>query len=222
MGGDNLSYLTRKLQKVINDLANWGSRCGLTFSPEKTVAIIFTRKKIKEVNKLKIYGKVIEYQTSTKYLGLTLDSKLNWTQHINNVLTSNLAYLRRLINKTKSVHGPKPKLIKWAYTGIIRPRVSYGVMIWGNKLHLKKHDAMLTQLNRTAIKGLTKFKQSTPTAALEIITDIIPLKLHLLKTGMTTYCRLKSQLDRWKGKTNSHKILSHLEFWEKKRLKKKS
>ena len=81
-----------------------------------------------------------------------------------------------MINKIKSIYGPKPKLVKWAYTGIIRPKINYGEMIWGNKIKLKKHEHKLQQINRTALKGYTKFMHSTPTAALEIMTPLTPFK----------------------------------------------
>ena len=164
--------------------------------------------------KLKIYGQELEYKNSSKYLGLTIDAKLSSNEHINNVLTTNLAYLRQLINKTNSIYGPKLKLIKWAYTGIVRPRISYGIMIWGNKLQQKRHINMLKQLYRTAIKGYTYFVKSTPTAALEIVTDTMPLKLYLLKTEMTSYMRLRHRLDEWKEDSCDSKNISHLSYWE--------
>ena len=76
-------------------------------------------------------------------MGLTIDKKLEWKTHINTTIDTNLASLRNIISKIKSIYGPKPKLVKWAYTGIICPRLSYGVMIWGNKLRLKKHEKKL-------------------------------------------------------------------------------
>ena len=210
MGGKDLQYITIKIQKVINNLTDWGHTCGLKFSPEKTVTIIFTKKKKMTAKKLKIYGQGLEYKNSTQYLGLTIDAKLPWNEHINNVLTTNLGHLRQLINKTNSIYGPKPKLIKWAYTGVVGPRISYGIMIWGNKLQQKWHTNMLKQLNRTAIKGYTYFVKSTPTAAMEIATDTMPLKLYLLKMGMTSYMRLRHQLDEWEVDTCDSKNTSHL------------
>ena len=70
-----------------------------------------------------MYGKKISYSSTVKYLGLTLNAKLKWEEHINNTIKTNKSCMRMLASKTNSIHGPKPKLIKWAYTGIVRPRV---------------------------------------------------------------------------------------------------
>ena len=100
LGSDDLNFMTKKTQKMLDELTDQGSTCSLKFSSGKTVAILFTKKKKLAAHKLKIYGKNIEYQKSTKYLGLTINSKLARTEHITNTLNTNLAYLRKLINKT--------------------------------------------------------------------------------------------------------------------------
>ena len=79
--------------------------------------------------KLKIYGKQMEYATSTRYLGVILDDRLNWGKHWQEKIPSNLKYLRHLANRMRQLHGPKPKLMRWVYTGIIRPKITYGAMI---------------------------------------------------------------------------------------------
>ena len=42
-GGKDLNHITNTLQIILNQLQNWGSTCNLTFSPEKTFAMIFHR-----------------------------------------------------------------------------------------------------------------------------------------------------------------------------------
>ena len=40
-GGKDLNHITNTLQLLIKQLQNWGNACGLKFSPEKTVAVLF-------------------------------------------------------------------------------------------------------------------------------------------------------------------------------------
>ena len=67
-----------RTQKVVNDLITWGHSCGLKLNPDKTVCIIFTKVKniIRYPNKSIAGGKNVDFSTSTKYLGVTLDHKL--------------------------------------------------------------------------------------------------------------------------------------------------
>ena len=102
--------------------------------------------------------------------------------------------------------------MKWIYTGIIRPRLTYGAMIWG---HCSKNKTMMKQLynlNRAACMMITATTRSTPQASLEILYNIPPLDLHLQEIGLTTYARLQSQLGKpWQSKTTFKR--PHITYW---------
>ena len=92
----------------------------------------------------------------------------------------------------RQLHGPKPKLMKWIYTGIIRPRITYGAMIRGHCKQSKSMTKQLYNLNRTACMMITTTTRTTPQAALDI---------HIKEIGLTAYIRLRHQLDKpWTSK----------------------
>ena len=64
----------------------WAKDSGLSFSANKTKVMLFTRK-TKKMRKLRLYiqGQEIEQVNSFKYLGITLDSKLHWNLHMDNI-----------------------------------------------------------------------------------------------------------------------------------------
>ena len=76
---------------------------------------------------------------STKYLGVTIDNQLSWTPHINQKIDQCSTLLRVITRKTSSYFGPKPKLMRWVYTGIIRPKLAYGALVWTHNLSTKQH-----------------------------------------------------------------------------------
>ena len=49
---------------------------------KKTVVIHFTKSRTVPKHFIKMNGKNIEYSTDCTYLGLHIDSKLNWNKHI--------------------------------------------------------------------------------------------------------------------------------------------
>ena len=44
-GSNSINFITTRLQRIIDELTIWGSTCGLKFSSEKTVAILFSKSK---------------------------------------------------------------------------------------------------------------------------------------------------------------------------------
>ena len=68
--------------------------------------------------------------------------------------------MRTLAAKTRTIHGPKPNLMKWLFTGIIRPKLVYGAMIWGKAIYKKEYKKQLNSLNRIACTSATVIGRS--------------------------------------------------------------
>ena len=106
---------------MLQNLTGWGRECGLRFNPEKTVAVLFTRKRKEPTNFVCFEGKMLPYSDNVRYLGVDLDSKLHWKIHINNKIKLAKRALMSIANVTQNSFGPSPKLMRWTYNGIIKP-----------------------------------------------------------------------------------------------------
>ena len=146
-------------------------------------------------------------------MGLQIDNKLSWEPHLLTQGDKCLEQMRMLASKLRSFHSPKPRLIRWVFTGIIRPKFIYGALIFGHQLHKSSRvKEMTNKLNRVAAMCVTKITRSTPQAALGLILDIIPLDLHIKKEGLKTFLRLNRQLNHRENQTSS----GHLNYWANK------
>jgi hypothetical protein len=68
-------------------VVKWTTKEGLSISPQKTVVVPFTNKRNTEgLGLLTHLGKHLQLMGGVKYLGVFLDSKLTWNQHVQNVL----------------------------------------------------------------------------------------------------------------------------------------
>jgi hypothetical protein len=71
----------------LNVVVKWAVNEGLNISPHKTTIVPFTnRRKIEGLGPLKLHGKEIRMLDEVKYLGGTLDSRLNWNQHSQKII----------------------------------------------------------------------------------------------------------------------------------------
>ena len=117
-GGKNLHQMMRRIQKVVTDLEEWGQERGLKFNATKTVVIMFTKARLKEMeypNRLIVSGEPVQFSNSVKYLGVIFDSKLLWTEHFTNQLKKCKQYLFTLKKSVSTAWGPKPRYIKDGY-----------------------------------------------------------------------------------------------------------
>ena len=66
-----LSTMCEIMQHIIRGIEHWCNARDLRVNPGKTELILFTR-----------YGQQLQLTKQVKYLGVILDSKLNWKQHV--------------------------------------------------------------------------------------------------------------------------------------------
>ena len=112
----------RKMQKRLDLLVEWGKPKGQTFNPNKTVVVLFTRNSKLEQQpsrQLKMNGITLNRSDTATYLGVTLDKKLFWRDHINKRIATCKQLMLKLNACVRGIWGPKPKMTKYAYQGII-------------------------------------------------------------------------------------------------------
>ena len=70
------------LQEDLNMLAEWETKWGMAFHPQKCSVLSVTRSRTPIRFNYQMKGHILELQDSTKYLGLDLHSSLSWKTHI--------------------------------------------------------------------------------------------------------------------------------------------
>jgi hypothetical protein len=174
--GHNIIMILHKLQVVLTKIQGWATEVGLTFSISKTKAIIFTRSKIdlSSIPPLKLYDSDISYVTSIKYLGITLDSKATFKLHIQNKFKEAKMKLIQIRNATGKEWGPNPYMMRWLYTGVVRPAITYGCMIWAKASVTKSFKETAQKIQRLALLHMAPFRTKSPTIGLEMLAYLPP------------------------------------------------
>jgi ribonuclease HI len=204
--GSCIGQLKVYLQNAVNKALRWGTEAGLTFSPSKTTTMLFTRSRsITLPPSIQLDGEDIPYVTEVSYLGLTLDPKLSWDKHIERKIKA----AKHKINKVRSamgkIWGASPKMMRWIYTGIIRPAISYGSLVWAKACMKEKNIAKLRKVNRLALLSFGFLRRSTPTAGAEVINHVMPLDLHILMEAVSAWWRTGHWLGSWSASTGTHR-----------------
>ena len=82
----NFQQLIESTNFELNKLSEWFKSNKLSLNVDKTKFIIFGNKHILlNSSQLILDGKILEQVKETKFLGVVLDEKLNWSQHINHI-----------------------------------------------------------------------------------------------------------------------------------------
>jgi ribonuclease HI len=189
--GEDSRQIHMYIQRTLNKISEWGLRHNLTFSAAKTVAVVFTKKHkcIKPV--LTLNGIAIPYCEDVKYLGVILDSKLTWRKHVKAKINNAKAQILKIRNAMGKLWGAPPKMMKWAFTGIVRPAIMYGALVWAKVSQTAWAEEEFTKINRMALMTFGHLRRSTPTAGLEVSNYLRPLKYQLMLEAAMGYIRTK-------------------------------
>ena len=130
INGQDIGKLVEILNTELEKINSWLKANKLSLNAQKTYYIVFHRAKLKQnYNAIMINNESLSEVKSVKYLGLIIDHRLKWTDHI--------SYTRNKISRGIGIiNKAKPFLNKKAlldlYYAFIYPYLSYCVEVWGN------------------------------------------------------------------------------------------
>ena len=115
------------LQNDLIKLEHWAGLWSMKFNPTKCVHLAITNKKTFLKYNYSIYSQQIKHVTSSKYLGIIIDSHLTWKDHINEISSkanSAKGFLKRNIYQCPTIIKPN------CYKSFIRPILEYATPVW--------------------------------------------------------------------------------------------
>jgi hypothetical protein len=79
-----LTLLVSYPESYLNDLQRWLNEWRIAINISKSTAIIFARagRRFIQPRPVTLFGEPIEWVDRTRYLGITLDTRLTWSPHI--------------------------------------------------------------------------------------------------------------------------------------------
>ena len=139
----NILDLKIRCQDAINEISLWVSANRLTFNTDKTCFIIFPPSLTNidhSVFDLTLNSIPIKRVYSTKFLGMTIDHKLSWSIHIDDL---GLMF-RKYIGIFYKLSSFMPlKILKMLYFSLIHSKLLYGILIYANNYYSHLHDLIV-------------------------------------------------------------------------------
>lgn len=128
--GDSIEETTNKLQAATDKVNNWTKKWRIKLNESKSMHVNFTNKKINHLP-IVINQKTLPHGNNAKYLGMTLDAKLKWKEHVKKKKEElNLKFRKMywLIGRHSELSLHNKLLL---YKQVLKPVWTYGVQLWG-------------------------------------------------------------------------------------------
>jgi hypothetical protein len=172
------------LQTDLNSIGKWAVSNGLLINPKKTQAILFGSEVLsgrarEEAQCLTLHGETVSFSSHVKNLGLTMDSKLRYTEHVSQTIRKAFLRIRGLF-KFKRLLSVEVK--KQVYDMLVLSLFNYCDSVYGPAL-LQTDADRIQKVQNTCLRHIYLVKRFE-------VTNNVPTPIHItpyrLRAGWTT------------------------------------
>ena len=173
--GRSLPKITSILNQEMEFFFDWLNLNMLTINVSKTNYMIMTAqgKRIDDQEcAITVNGSIAKRVSQIQFLGIVLDDKLTWKNHINHIYAK-ISKVIGILYKTKQMLSSKSLLI--LYVSLIKPYFSYGITIWGNTF--KTYTSKLELLHKKIVRIISFSDYRTHTGPLFCKLNIMTYRI---------------------------------------------
>jgi hypothetical protein len=127
------------MQWALSTVEMWCNKVELSVNPDKTGLAAFTRKrKLQGFFEPHFFGVRLSVSGSVKYLGVILDSRLTWREHVEGNMQKAHNLLWACRRACGAGWGLGPKVLHWLHVAINRPTVTFASLVLLLRLLLRR------------------------------------------------------------------------------------
>ena len=198
--GDSAEDNCRRLNAAHSQCAAWASEHGAKFAPDKYQLIHFTRRRRHACEDLTSTIQINNHQVQVqdkaiRVLGVWLDPKLTWKEHITQAARKGLAASEALARLATATWGPSARNSRLLYTAVVRPTILYGSQEWSmrhdGRALAKATAAPIHKVQNECLRRVVGAYKRTPRAAVEREAQVMPIDLYMRVRGYQQAIRIK-------------------------------
>ena len=178
------------MQDSINGISNWAKEWKMSLNKSKTEAMVISssNKDTKWKPNLRLEGETVKIVPEYKFLGVTVDSGLRFTTHVNRIVAKGKRRNNILKCLAGKDWGQNLETQRALYLTYIRSALEYASPSWFPWLPQTTR-ARLEVVQNDSLRTMTRLCKTCPVDFLRLETGIEPLDERLDKNSMITWER---------------------------------
>lgn len=176
--------IQRRANASLEHVRTWGIKHKLKFAPHKTQAITITNKIKFDTPHLVMGGIRVDMSPEIKILGLTIDNKLTFNTHVNNICKKATNIYKQLSKAAKVQWGLNPEVIRTMYTAVIEPVVMYAASAWAPAASKMGVQKSLNSIQRGFGQKIIKSYRTVSLNSALILARLLPLDIRVKEAAL--------------------------------------
>jgi len=213
ISGKNRAELTARGNALLSRATRWASERKLVFSAPKSQTFWLKGSLSKPLD-LRLGGTRIKPTINAKYLGITFDQGMKFSDHLAEKAKSTNALFGRLHGIAKTKWGLKSNATLRLYKSVFIPQMGYAASIWAHDcMSLAVQRSRANSAHRLPLRAITGAYNTISTVALQVLAGVPPLDLKLVelarveadrtavKNGLMSSIEAQDNLNRYVNET---------------------
>lgn len=203
----------------------WLNKHGLELAAAKTEAILVTDRRVFDMPKMRLRNNIVTFSRSLRYLGVQIDSKLKFKEHVEIVRDKALRTARNLARIMPNIRGPKDSTRR-LINSVVHSQLLYAAPVFVKQVKIKDRTTQLTKPQRiSALRVISAYRTVSTSAAL-VLAGIPPVDLLVVereeiwrKTKTKLQAReslMRTWQDRWERDERgrwTYKLIPNIQKW---------
>ncbi|KAL0852573.1 hypothetical protein ABMA27_016991 [Loxostege sticticalis] len=182
--GHNAIKIQAQANRALGHVQRWGTVNKLKFAPQKTKAMLITRKLKHDTPHLHMAGQPIGYSRKIKILGLTIDEKLTFNDHVSSLCQKAAGISKQLTRAAKVSWGLNPEVVRAIYVAVVEPVIMYAASAWAPASSKLGTIKQLSAVQRGLVQKILKAYKTVSLNSALLLAGLLPLDIRIREAAL--------------------------------------
>lgn len=209
----NAELCQMRLNQVMRRVSSWMEDNGLQLAKAKTELVFLTKKRINTLLPMLVGDTTVQTKHSVKYLGVVLDNKLTFGEHVRRAADKAAAVTTALSRVMANTIGPwqsKRRLLMRTAESIML----YGAEVWADALRCELYRKRMAAVQRRGALRVACSYRTVSEPAVLVIAGVIPIDLLAQERRFVYQTKVDLGLLPARRTARTNTILAWQQRWE--------
>lgn len=211
--GKYIEQVTQVANEAVAEIRRWLTSVGLQMAAHKTEAVLVTGRKVRESITLNVGGCKISSQLSLRYLGVHIDARLRFDEHLRNVSEKASRMASALARIMPNVGGPGQRSRR-LLTSVVNSILLYAAPIWADAMGIQSYARGAKSVHRRSALRVARAFRTVSYDAVCVLADMPPIDL-IAQERARLYLRKREGASNWNTITKEERGVT-MDQWQRR------
>lgn len=207
------TLLEVRMNDSLTKVEEWLTANGLEAAAHKTECVLLTRKRLFTPPVIYMGGHRVELSQSIRYLGVQMDSKLRYTEHVTKAAAKAAGTATALSRIMANIGGPRQQK-RLLLNTVIHSVLLYGAPVWVDALNIEGTRRKMASVQRQGALRVVCAYRTVSEGAVLVLAGTPPIQLLALERKRMYEGRNNAEKNNMRKEAKKHTMLKWQDIWD--------